>query len=329
MSNVLVTGGAGFVGAYVSRTLLRAGHRVVVYDAAPTMNTLGMLFGDSVDRSLTVVAGEITDAWQVLRLCRQHDIENIVHLASPLTQHVTENPSRGIRDICLGTQTMFEVARQAAVRRVVWASSVAVFGRSDEYPPGPIRNDAPHIPETLYGQCKSLCERAATLAWEKDQVDSVGLRLTVVYGAGRLRGYMSIPSHMLRQAAVGESFVVPHRDQLLNWQYVEEVADSVLCAMESNVKGEGETYNAWGDARTWSDAMEVVSSLRPELEVTGIVGSDPHLAGVPFHFDASEFANRYNYEHSWPLERGIDLTLKTYGDFGRLGRLPGEASHDR
>lgn len=312
MSTVLVTGGAGFVGAYVCRALLRAGHKVLVYDARPNRNVLDLLLDASSAESLSVVGGEITDGWKLLRLCRAHEVDRIVHLASPLTQDVTDNPMLGIRDVCLGTQTVFEMACQISIRRVVWASSVAVFGSASDYPPGPVAEDAPHRPESVYGHCKSLCEGLAQRAYERDGVDSIGLRLTVVYGAGRLRGYMSYPSHLLRRAAAGEPIHVPHGSQRLHWQYVEEVAESILCALESPQAGQGRSYNTWGDSRTWAEAAQIITRLRPDLYLTVQAGNDPILERSIHDFDATAFTTRFSYGPSWPLERGIEMTLKTH-----------------
>lgn len=320
MSTVLVTGGAGFVGAYATRALLDAGHRVVVYDARPNRNALDLLFRAPEDGSLTVVGGEVTDGWRLLRLCRTERVETIVHLASPLTREVTANPSAGIRDICLGTQTVLEVAHQLPARRVVWASSVAVFGPAADYPPGPVADDAPHRPGSVYGHCKSLCEGLARRAWDQDGVDSVGLRLTVVYGAARLRGYMSYPSHLLRAAALGEPVRVAHGSQPMHWQYVEEVSDSIVCALLSPMPGEGRTYNTWGDTRTWAEAADVVARLRPDLPVTVQPGYDPVVAGAAHDFDAGPFRARFSYQPSWPLERGVEATVKTYADIDGTGR---------
>src|SRR5699024_10292982 len=140
----------------------------------------------------------------------------------------------GIRDICLGTAALFDAARAAGLRRVVWASSVAVFGPSSIYPPGPLADDAPHRPATVYGSCKSLCETLALRAHRVDGLDVVGLRLSVVYGAGRLRGYMSYPSHLLRAAAAGEAVHIPYGPQRLHWQHVEEVAAMIATALCSS-----------------------------------------------------------------------------------------------
>ena len=312
MVTVLVTGGAGFVGAYVTRALLGLGHRVVVYDSRPDRNALDLILSTRPGTDLIVEGGEITDGRRLLRLCARHDVELAVHLASPLTQDVTDNPTAGIRDVCLGTATMLEVARRADLRRLVWASSVAVFGPQSAYPPGPLANDAWHRPVSLYGSCKSLCEDLARQAFAADGLDTVGLRLSVVYGAGRLRGYMSYPSHVIRRVATGEPVVVEFGRQRLHWQYVEEVADMTICALRSPHGGEGRSYNTSGDPRTWAAAAAVLRRIRPDASNEVADGLDPTLDGVVEDYDDTEFRTRYGYQPSWPLERGVTATVEAY-----------------
>jgi UDP-glucose 4-epimerase len=311
---VLVTGGAGFIGAYVTRAMIAEGWRVVAYDMQPQGNVLGMLMPDGPldPDALVIEAGEITDGWRILDLCRRHGVEAAVHLASPLTKDVTVNPMTGIRDICTGTATLFAAAREAGLRRVVWASSVAVFGPRAGYTPGPLPDDACQRPPTLYGSCKLLCENLARRAFEVDKLDTVGLRLSVVYGAGRLRGYMSYPSHLMRAAAAGEAVHLAYGPQRLHWQHVKEVAAMAVAALSSPRPGGGRTYNGLGDCGSWADAAEAIRAARPNLQVTVGDEVDPALAGVVEDYDASGFADDYGYTLGWPLERGVRDTLDTY-----------------
>jgi nucleoside-diphosphate-sugar epimerase len=316
---VLVTGGAGFVGSYVVRDLLAKDERVVVYDRSLSGNALDLLLPNVAEiPELTLAEGPITDGWRILRLCQHHEIEQIVHLASPLTQDVAANPITGIRDICEGTATVFEVARATRVKKVVWASSVAVFGAKHHYQPGPIPNDAPHRPENLYGSCKSLCERMAIDYRDRHGVESVGLRLSVVYGCGRQRGYMSFPSELIRRAARSEHVDVPISDQRINWQYVEEVSGMVVAALEAEATTDL-AFNTCGDARSFRDAGEILARLAAEATITlsDAATDDGQLTlrEVPFEYDAAELAAQVGYSAQFPLERGIE---ESFAAFRRL-----------
>ena len=312
---VLVTGGAGFIGAYMVRRLLAEGVDVVVYDQQPRGNVLDLLLPElsAGGTRIRIETGEITDAVRLLSLCRRHGVESAVHLASPLTMDVVNNPATGIRDICLGTNVVFSVAREARLRRVVWASSVAVFGPQRDYAPGALPDDAFHRPANIYGSAKSLCETLARqMAADKGGLDIVGLRLSVVYGAGRRRGYMSYPSHLMREAAAADHVHVRFGDQRLHWQYVEEVSDMAYAALTSPRRSDGRTFNAAGDCRTWREAGAALRLVRPALDITIGDEIDDALAGVVEDYDASGFRSHHDYTPSWSLEAGIGATLATY-----------------
>jgi len=317
MGRVLVTGGAGFIGAYVCRALIAAGEEVVVYDALPTGNVLSTLAGRWRGDSLITVHGEICDAVNLMRTCKHHDITNIVHLASPLTRDVDINPSVGVRDICIGTQTVLQTAAMLSLRRVVWTSSVAVFGRASEYAIPTLPNDAATTATTLYGRSKALAEAMAHHAWKRDGVDSVGLRLSLVYGAGRVRGFMTGPSLWLRDVASGRPSEVPYADQPYHWQYVEEVAQMIRVALYSPTPGEGLTFNTWGETATRRQLADVVSQLRPGVTHGVSPGFDPSLEDAPSEFDASVFLDRYAYQPQWPLPAGLAATIRNYEEMSQ------------
>jgi nucleoside-diphosphate-sugar epimerase len=313
---VLVTGGAGFIGSYVVRDLLARGERTVLYDSNVTGNALDLVLApEQSHEALTVVSGPITDTFALLRVCEDHGVDRVVHLASPLTQDFTANPPAGIRDICEATAGILEISRALSIRRVVWASSVAIFGRRSQYPPGAIAGDAAHRPETLYGSCKSLCEAMARRYRDADGVDSIGLRLTVVYGAGRLRGYMSFPSDMIRRAALGESVAIPIGDQAMNWQYVEEVSAMFLRCLDAETPRDV-AFNTYGDTRTFREAAEILTRLAPDIRisVSNEAGDDGHVAlqQMPVAYDDSALRDQIGYIPAYPLERGIEQTYESF-----------------
>ena len=198
---------------------------------------------------------------------------------------------------------------------MVWASSVAVFGARSEYTAGPIANDATHRPGTLYGSSKSLCEQMARTYREHRGVDSIGLRLTVVYGPGRLRGYMTFPSDLIRRVAVGEEVQVPIADQELNWQYVEDVASLMVHCLDAPTP-EDVAFNTWGDVRTFREAGEILQHLAPEASITfSEIASDDGqraLQQAPAAFDDSELRSQLGYAPAFTLERGVTAAFDAF-----------------
>ena len=319
----MVTGGAGFVGAYVVRDLLLRGERVIVYDVAPIGNALDGVLAhverDGIQERLVLERGGLADGWRLLRLCEEHAVSRIAHLASPLTQDVTRDPPSGLRDICQGTSAVFEVARARGIRRVVWASSVAVFGPRTRYPDGPLANDAPHLPDSLYGSCKSLCESMARTYWERFGLEAIGLRLTVVYGPGRLRGFMSFPSQMIVRAAKRLPVDVPLADAAINWQYVEDVASLIIKALDVPHPAVV-ALNTSGDVRTFREAAELLSGLSPGTEM--IYHTEPRdsaeraLIAAPVAFDDRDLRKLLSWEPAFALEDGVTRSFELCAEAG-------------
>ena len=131
----LVTGGTGFIGAYATRALLEAGHQVTVFDLMPNREFLTDVLGAPPGDDVRVVSGDVTDMPLILRTMHEAQAERVVHLAATLSISSEANPLRTLKVNCEGLINVFEAALALGVIKVVWASSVAVFGgaeRSEE-----------------------------------------------------------------------------------------------------------------------------------------------------------------------------------------------------
>ena len=173
---VLVTGGAGFIGSHLVEALVRAGARVRILDDLSTgnrSNLLGVM--DRVD----LVIGDIRDADLCLRAAE--DMNIIFHQAAFVS--VPESLSKPDRTFAInlfGTSHVFEAAKRHSIRRVVYASSCAVYGDSTTMP-----LSESHVGRLLspYAVSKRSMELLAEYAFTCQHLTTVGLRYFNVYGA--------------------------------------------------------------------------------------------------------------------------------------------------
>src|SRR5580704_6402739 len=183
--NVLVTGGAGFLGGYIMASLLRQGHDAFAYDIAPpSVDTLAVL----PDLAARFRPGQINDIARLFAVCREEKIEAIIHSAGMVGLELSlEQPIATYQTNIMGLVNVCEVARQLQMRRVVFVSSNAAYHRGsgttlvETDPAFSIRdgNPAGH-----YGTSKMAGE-AIGLAYASFQnLDFLSLRITAIYGFG-------------------------------------------------------------------------------------------------------------------------------------------------
>lgn len=173
--NVLVTGGAGYVGRFIVEALLADGHAVRVSGRMPPG---AGFFSGNVE--FVPVALEPGNDWSAA-------LDGVDHLVHAAFDHLPgkyrggegADPGSFRRRNLDGSVALFEAARRAGVRRVVFLSSRAAYGTQ---PPGVrLTEDTPPRPDTLYGQVKLAAEQALA-ALERPGFAGISLRVTGVYG---------------------------------------------------------------------------------------------------------------------------------------------------
>lgn len=317
----LVTGGTGFVGAFVVRELVAAGHAVTAMDLQPDGDLLVGVLGGAVPPSVEVLSGDVSDAPGLLRIMSAAQPERVVHLASLLSRASDANPLRAIKVNCEGTVNVFDAALAVGASKVVWASSIAVFGwiaSGGER----IANDAPHAPGGMYGATKSLNERIGAHYREQRGLDNVGLRFTAAYGHGRVasmaRGSGAMEStELLEKPARGEPGVIANGNDVVDWLYVEDAAHAVRLASEAP-RCASPALTICGDLRPMREAVAYVRSLLPDAQL--------HLEtdhpGLVQNFDASAAETEIGYRRRFSMEQGFRKTIETVRAAHRLPPLP-------
>lgn len=306
----LVTGGTGFIGAYVVRDLVRLGERVVCFDIDPNSRLLGSVVPRDHLQQVTIVRGDVTDWTQLLHALREHRVDKVIHLASLLTASSEANFPLALKVNCQGTNHIFEGAALLGLEKVVWASSVAVFGPRSVGPDGIVLNGAPHDPQTVYGACKSYNEQMALHYVRKYDLDIIGLRFTLAYGYGKretvARGTgVEYLTELIDKPALGEGpGMVPYGDDQMDWLYVEDAARAIVLASQAG-KTRTKAFTVRGDLRPIREVFDYVRSLLPDADMTLQPGSYRQV----WHYDGSMTREEIGYAPEYKIEEGIKRNI--------------------
>jgi nucleoside-diphosphate-sugar epimerase len=308
MVNYLVTGGTGFVGAYAVKALVEAGHRVTVFDLMLNREYLADVLGGPAADGVQLVSGDVTDLPAVLRAMGSAQAQRVVHLAATLSVSSEVNPLRTLKVNCEGTLNVFEAALALGVSKVVWASSVAVFGISGDRE-GFIENNAHHEPTGLYGAVKSFNESLGMHYKNQRGLDNIGLRFTVAYGYGKgltvARGTgADFVTELLEKPAIGEPGVIRNGGDTPDFLYAEDVGRAIHLATEAPpcpLSG----LTICGTTGSMRDAVTFVKRLLPDADLRV---EDGHTIGA-MNYDPSVTEAVIGYSPQFTMEEGFRATI--------------------
>lgn len=175
--NVLVTGGAGYIGSVVVEQLVGAGHRVVVIDDLSTGHI------EAVDPAAHFVHGDVGDRGLVRRTCRYHKIECVIHMAGYATI-ATSVPETYYVDNTIKGVSMLQGALDGGVQRFVLSSTAAVYGARGF----PSHEECECRPINPYGRSKLMLEQIMSDVCEEAKAHCTIFRYFNVAGASRVHG---------------------------------------------------------------------------------------------------------------------------------------------
>jgi len=227
--NVLVTGGAGFIGSNLVRRLVADRHTVVVLDNFSSGYRSNLL------RGVRAVEGDIRDEAAVSAAIAGAEV--VFHLAASVgNKRSIDNPLLDADVNVMGTVRLLEAARRAGVRKFVASSSAGIFG---ELKTLPIREDHPIDPDSPYGASK-LCAEKETLAFGKlFGIETVCLRYFNVYGPNqRFDAYGNvIPIFVFRMLRGERLIIFGDGEQTRDFVNVADVVDANVRASTPGVRG--------------------------------------------------------------------------------------------
>jgi UDP-glucose 4-epimerase len=264
---LLVTGGAGYVGSITIEALVAGGHEVVVIDDLRTGHRA------AVHEAARLVVGDIADGDTVGRVVREGRVEAILHFAAAsLVGDSMRDPHRYFASNTVASLALLRAAQAHGVDRIVFSSTAALYGTPATTP---IREDAPLVPESVYGETKLQIERALGWLARTTGLASVSLRYFNAAGASEARGEDHRPeTHLIPivlQVALGQRACVqvfgddyPTRDgtAVRDYVHVQDLADAHVLALEALEPGEAKAFNLGnGLGASVAEVLEVARSV--------------------------------------------------------------------
>ena len=312
--NVLVTGGAGFIGSHVAAAYLRDGHRVVVLDDLSTGSR------ERVPDGARFVEGDLT-TMDVAALLRAEKIGVVNHHAAQIDLRASvRDPVWDARINVVGSLRLFEACREAGARRIVFSSTGgAIYGE----PEGEKADEShPTNPVSPYGVAKLSVEKYLHFYRVEHGFQTVVFRYANVYGPGQSgRGEAGVVAIFAERMLGGQAPAI-HGDGEQTRDYVH-VADCV----EANRRALGT-----GASGVWNVGTGVETSVNriEELIRRSISGAPRavHDAAAPGEqrrsvLDGGKLLRELGIEGYTPLERGLASTIAWFRErAGRTGASP-------
>ena len=269
--NLLVTGGAGYVGSVVTAELLAAGHRVVVYD------NLSRGQRAAIPAGADFVQGDIEDRQLLGNTLKNSGAEGVLHFAALIEAGESMKvPERYFRNNSAAALTLLEAILEKGVKKFIFSSTAAVYGNPVNVP---IQECDPLCPTNAYGESKLLVERMLEWMNRIHGLRYASLRYFNAAGAAPGRGEAHKPeSHLIPQvlrvalgqrdniAIFGTDYPTPDGTCVRDYVHVLDLASAHVAALHALSEHDRLIYNL-GSGRGFS--------VRQVVEVSRIVTGHP------------------------------------------------------
>jgi UDP-glucose 4-epimerase len=266
--NILVTGGAGYIGSAAADALLKAGHQVTVYDSLVTGHRA------AVPAEATFTEADLADSHTLAQTLTDRKIEAVMHFAAFIEAGESmKDPGRFFHNNVANSLALIETAVRAGVKRFVLSSTAAVYQSSDE----PLTEESPLGPTNVYGHTKLLIEQV--LEWYRSihGLHFAALRYFNACGALPGRGEAHQPeSHLIplilrvplgqreEVQIYGSDYPTPDGTCIRDYIHIADLVSAHLLALEGLGERDRLIYNL-GSGNGYS-VREVIETAR---RVTG------------------------------------------------------------
>lgn len=331
MSKILVTGGAGFIGYFLSKVLLSNGEEVVgidnlndYYDPKLKHDRLAELAKHSKTQNYQFFELDLADRAGVKSLFKKHQFDIVVNLGAQAgVRYSIENPHAYVDSNLVGFVNILEGCRHSQVKHLVYASSISVYGMNTKQPFS--TDDRVDYPISIYAATKKSNELMAHTYSHLYNIPTTGLRFFTVYGPmGRPdMAYFSFTKKILN----GETIDVFNNGEMKrDFTYIDDIVEGITRVMNrlpktsnnaniSNASAPYKIYNIGNNQpvtlRRFITAIETAIGKKAKENLLPMQAGD-----VPITYaDVDELITDTGFKPSTSIEEGIGKFVEWYIDY--------------
>ena len=311
----LITGGLGFIGSHLGRKLVQRGEEVVLFDIVPR----SMLI-DDIKGEVKVVHGNLGNWAEVLNTVRRHKIDCIYHTGALLSASAEENPLTAYDVNTNGTFHVLEAARLFGVEKVIFLSTIAVYGPGV---PERVDDNVVQLPTTIYGITKVFCERLGEYYHRKFGINFRGVRFPSVIGLGRGGGGVSAYSSLIvQEPAAGRPYEVfvdeVTRIPLL---YVKDAVQSLIALEQAKEESlRRRVYNIEGFSPTALELANTVKRYLPDARIE--FRPDPKMVEIAHSWPRELDGSCARKDWGWKTQYAVDEAVRDFINEFRVRKIP-------
>lgn len=294
---VLIIGGAGYIGSNLARRLLENGYRVRVLDA--------LFYGDDSIKDLydnpdfSFYKGDSRDIYAVVQAMKNADA--VVHLGEIVGDPACAIDEELTLEINItATRVLAEVAKGYGIQRFVYASSCSVYGASNE-----LMTEMSQLnPVSLYARAKIASEQAL-LQLQDDRFSPVILRLATVFGFSPRPRFDLVVNLLTAKAKIDGEITIFGGNQWRPFVHVDDVARAILACLDAPlVHVKGQIFNVGSEKHNYTinQVGDIINGLMPDARIVQ-KGSDTDARNYRVAF--GKIKNTLGFEPQWDLQAGV------------------------
>ena len=302
--NVLVTGGAGFIGKYLVKFLLEKENSVTIFDNFSNSSEKSINFLSEMGAK--IVKGDIMNIKDLENVIKNHD--TIIHLAAQISVlESIKNPDKTFQTNVEGTNNVLSMCKKNFVKKIIIASSAAVYGESSQ--DNQLKEESSMEPISPYGESKMKMEQNIIKFTSNNKIDFVILRFFNIYGIGQSPEYAGVITKFLKNIINDESLkIFGDGLQTRDFVAIHDVIQSIYNALIYNKNG---IFNiASGKKITIKElAKQMIILSRRTLEIQFLAEKQGDIRYSQANIERSK--NQIAYSPKWELKEGIKELLQS------------------